>query len=137
MKTFLFRFVAAAVCLLLGDALWLGTVMGSFYRSELGDLVRVSSSGGFDPRLLPTVLVYCVIPLGIVTFTGQGERRPGLRGALFGFVLYATYDLTNWSLLKGWTATLTLLDILWGTFICGLSAWAAALAEKRLKGSVR
>ena len=43
-------------------------------------------------------------------------------GALFGLVTYGTYDLTNAATLKGWSLTVTIVDMLWGAFLAGLSA---------------
>jgi uncharacterized membrane protein len=38
-------------------------------------------------------------------------------GALFGFVTYATYDLTNLSTLKGFPVKLVVVDMAWGMFV--------------------
>ena len=39
------------------------------------------------------------------------------RGALFGFVAYATYDLTNLSTLANWPVNITIIDMIWGTVL--------------------
>ena len=44
------------------------------------------------------------------------------RGALFGVIAYATYDLTNYATLKVWTLQLTVLDMIWGGFVTGTAA---------------
>jgi uncharacterized membrane protein len=41
-----------------------------------------------------------------------------LMGAFFGFVLYATYDLTNLTFIVNYPVKFVFVDILWGTFIC-------------------
>jgi len=38
-------------------------------------------------------------------------------GALFGFITYATYDLTNLATLKDWSIMITLVDLIWGTVL--------------------
>ena len=43
-------------------------------------------------------------------------------GALFGLVAYGTYDLTNAATLKGWSLTVTVVDMLWGSLLTGLSS---------------
>jgi uncharacterized membrane protein len=40
-----------------------------------------------------------------------------LSAAIFGFVTYATYDLTNMATLKDWPLLVTVVDLAWGTFI--------------------
>jgi uncharacterized membrane protein len=47
-------------------------------------------------------------------------------GAVFGFVAYATYDLTNQATLKNWSTVLTIADLVWGTV---LSAVAAGISQ--------
>ncbi len=38
-------------------------------------------------------------------------------GAFFGFITYATYDLTNLATVKNWPLTVTIVDLLWGTIL--------------------
>jgi uncharacterized membrane protein len=38
----------------------------------------------------------------------------------FGLVTYATYDLTNLATLKDWPLIITIIDLIWGTVLCGL-----------------
>jgi uncharacterized membrane protein len=56
-----------------------------------------------------------------------------LLGAAFGFVAYATYDLTNQATLKVWATRITLLDLSWGTFVTATGAtagfWAVRLSR--------
>jgi uncharacterized membrane protein len=56
----------------------------------------------------------------------SGEwRRALLYGALFGFMTYATYDLTNLATLRNWSVTVTLVDLVWGAILSGLVALAS------------
>jgi uncharacterized membrane protein len=41
------------------------------------------------------------------------------RGAVFGFVAYATYDLTNLATLRDWPLAMTAVDLVWGTVLAG------------------
>jgi uncharacterized membrane protein len=43
-------------------------------------------------------------------------------------IAYATYDLTNLATLKGFPASIALIDMLWGTFISA----AASAASRRV-----
>jgi uncharacterized membrane protein len=40
-------------------------------------------------------------------------------GSLFGFVTYATYDLSNLATLKDWPLPITIIDLIWGSFLAG------------------
>ena len=46
-----------------------------------------------------------------------------ITGAVSGFILYATFDLTNLSFVKGYPLSITVIDIAWGTiqgFLAGV-----------------
>ena len=107
------------------DVLWLGLVAKPFYKRQLGELLR-TSGGNMDPRWGAVVLVYLLIPLGIVLFAlpppGSSLSQAAVRGTLYGLVLYAVYDLTNLSLVRGWPLAMSVVDIAWGGFICGTMA---------------
>ena len=47
-----------------------------------------------------------------------------LNGAAFGFLAYATYDLTNHATLSVWDTRITLADMAWGTFVSGVASVA-------------
>jgi len=138
-KKFLARFFGALVATLILDGLWLGLLMGGYYREQLGPIVLTDSDGGFAPRLLPTLIVYILIPLGIALFTRPAHAAAALKpllpasllkGAVFGLILYGTYDMTNWSLLSAWTPEIALLDTLWGVILCGLASVASSFSER-------
>jgi uncharacterized membrane protein len=40
-----------------------------------------------------------------------------LRAGLFGLISYATYDLTNLATIKDWPVVVTIVDMIWGTFL--------------------
>jgi uncharacterized membrane protein len=39
-----------------------------------------------------------------------------------GLLSYAMYDLTNLTFIKGYSTLFTMVDIAWGTFLCGMVA---------------
>jgi uncharacterized membrane protein len=53
-----------------------------------------------------------------------------LRGASFGVVCYATYDLTNQATIVGWPWHVTAVDLVWGALVSGVSAWAGKRASR-------
>ncbi len=101
------------------DYLWLGNIMSNFYLKELGSMAR-EKNGAFAPVIWAAVLVYALIPLGIVLFVLPGLPienffLPTLgKGFLFGIVLYGVYDMTNYSLVNNWSLKLAAVDIVWG-----------------------
>lgn len=109
------------------DYLWLGKIMSRFYLKELGSMARISNNT-FDPVIWAAVVVYLLIPLGIVLFVlpgiaDQGFVLPALfKGMIYGIVLYGVYDMTNHSLLQNWSIKISLVDVVWGGFINGVAS---------------
>jgi uncharacterized membrane protein len=126
-RRFATAYAVAALIFLLLDALWLTTMASRLYRPAIGHLMRPD----FD--LMAAALFYALYLLGIVVFVVRSAGSIGqafARGALFGLICYATYDLTNQATLVGWPWRVTLVDLLWGAFVTGTSAAAA----RRLPG---
>ena len=118
--------VAAAVFLLL-DATWLTLMTPMLYRPALGHLMRED----FD--VVAAIAFYVTYLTGILAFVvnpGVDGRRVLLRGAFFGFVCYATYDLTNQATLPQWPWRVTLADLGWGAFVTAVASWAAFRASR-------
>lgn len=104
------------------DALWLGLIAPRFYKSQIGHLMAK------NPNWISAAAFYLLFVAGMVVFV---TGRPGtpiqaaMRGALFGLVCYATYDLTNLATLEGWPVVVTVVDLAWGTFLSSATALTA------------
>ena len=120
-------YIISFVGLVFLDIIWIKVLMGNFYDSSLGSLARRVGET-FSPRIIPSVLVWMLIVLGVLLFVLPKIESKGfgiegfLWGALFGFVLYGVYDLTNYAVLGQWSLAMTVLDIIWGTLLCGILA---------------
>ena len=113
----LLLFLITFVVFLGVDMVWLIKIAPKFYRSQIGHLMA-------DKPNLPAALIfYVVFILGLVFFVGYPTLVSGvwweamLKGAGFGLVTYATYDLTNMATLKKWPIKVTIIDLIWGTFL--------------------
>ena len=99
------------------DWIWLGTVAKTFYRMQIGKLLLEK------PNMTAAVLFYAIYVVGVVTFVISPALEKGslsyalTRGALFGFVAYATYDLTNLATMKGFTTKVVVVDLAWGALL--------------------
>jgi uncharacterized membrane protein len=119
--------VGLALFLLL-DGLWLGLAAKDLYAREVGALLLES------PRWAPALLFYLGYPVGVVWMTGGAvtPRTALTRGAVLGLLVYGTYDLTNLAVLKGWSELITVVDIVWGTSLTAVVAWAAQKARGKV-----
>jgi uncharacterized membrane protein len=110
-KTYFIGYVAALVTLAILDALWLGVASREFYKARLGQLLLE------QPNWYAAILFYLIHALGIVVFAvplAESWASAMFYGALFGFCVYAAYDLTNLATLRGWPLTVSLIDLAWG-----------------------
>jgi uncharacterized membrane protein len=121
------------------DLTWLGVIMKDFYSRELGDLAR-RQGDSLAPRWAAAILVYVLIPAGIVLFVRPllGENANLFQafgwGAIYGLVMYGVYDLTNLAVLEKWTVRMTLADIAWGCVLCGTTAAIMRQLDRWLSG---
>ena len=130
MRRWIFAYLGAAVVFAGLDATWLTLTSATLYRPVLGQIMLTSV------RMVPAVAFYLVYLLGAVIFAVAPALEKGswraatLRGALFGFFAYATYDLTNQATLAVWATKITVLDLMWGTVVTACGATAGYFAGK-------
>ena len=117
------------------DFFWLGLLMSKFYKTELGTLSK-GASGGYETVWWAAAVVYICIPLGIILFVlprvSQSSIFPSaiIWGGLYGFVLYAVYDMTNYALIDKWPLRMSIVDICWGVFICSTVSTVSAYFDR-------
>ncbi len=107
------------------DIFWLGFISKDMYQEKIGQLMKV------DVNWTAAILFYLFFIFGLLFFV----ILPALRknswkyalfvGAFFGMTTYATYDMTNLATLKEWPLVITVVDISWGTLLCGITSVSA------------
>lgn len=113
-------YIIAFIIFLAIDALWLGLVAPRFYKAQIGHLMAER------PNFIAALIFYLLFIIGVVYFVvnpaieAQSITKVLVAGALFGFMTYATYDLTNLATLKDWPITVTIVDLIWGTSLSTL-----------------
>ena len=106
------------------DFAWLSWATGRFYRPYLGALLAER------PRVVVAAVFYLLYVVGVVALAvlpGLADESLGgalWRGALFGCLAYATYDLTNLATVRGWPWQVSAVDIVWGTVLTSLVSLA-------------
>ena len=99
------------------DMVWLGLVAKNFYRDQIGVLMKDNINW------TAAIVFYLLFIAGLVLFViGPAIEKNSwlhalLFGALFGFISYATYDLTNLATLKDWPLLVTIVDLAWGAVL--------------------
>lgn len=115
-------FLALLVFLVI-DAIWLGFVANSFYFDQLGDLV----ADEINYAVAGLFYLLYVFGVTVLVIAPALEKRSGFeaawKGALFGLVAYATYDLTNLATIRDWPLLMSMVDIVWGAALTMTTAW--------------
>jgi uncharacterized membrane protein len=134
MAAALFAFVATLLGFVAIDAVWLKAMAQRTYAAEIGSLLRER------PRLVPAMLFYLMFAAGLAFFsvlpgiaTGQ-PLHAALSGAMVGLIAYGTFNLTNLAILRGYSAKIAAIDMVWGIIASALTAGLAAWAGARLFG---
>ena len=87
-------------------------------------------------RMVPALLFYVMYVTAIYLYgvvQAKHSKDALFRGACLGFVCYATYELTNWAILKGWPILMVVVDLSWGVFITAISACAGHWVLHKLR----
>ena len=115
-------YLIAVLIFLAFDSLWLGIIAQSMYQEELGPIVNIKFN------FVAAIVFYLAYVAGILFFSilpalkEKSLKKAWTTGAILGGLCYATYDMTNLATIDGWPIMVTIIDILWGMVITGVSA---------------
>ena len=127
---FLKAYLVSFIIFLVVDAVWLTLVAPKFYKSQIGHLMSDT------PNLIAALVFYLIFIVGIVYFVLQPALETHdftkliISAVLFGFITYATYDLTNLATLKDWPIKVTIVDLIWGTSLSSIVSILSYLVLK-------
>ena len=131
MSKLLLPYLAIVVTMMLLDVVWIGGIARPLYNEGIGHLMAD------QPNFVAAVVFYLLFGIGVMAFVVQ-PRGPGdwqmavAWGALFGFMTYMTYDLTNMATLRDWPRGLSFIDTAWGCFATGLAAGVGKLVADKV-----
>ncbi len=114
------KFLIAFAVFMVIDLIWLGFIAKNVYQKYLGYIMAKKINW------VAAVVFYMLFIMGMLFFVinpaieAQSVQTALINGAAFGFITYATYDLTNLSTLEGWPIQITIIDLIWGTSLATL-----------------
>ena len=132
LRSVLGQYLLAMVIFLVLDLVWLGVVAQDLYDRYLGDLLAE------EPNVAAAFIFYAIFVAGLLLFVVRpaledGSGRDALvRGAAFGLVTYATWDLTSLAVIEGFPVTIALVDMAWGTVLAAAVSTATYHGWRRL-----
>lgn len=109
------QFLVSFGVFLVIDLIWLGLIAKKLYSKYLGYLMAANVNWA------AAIIFYVIFIIGVMYFVvlpaldAQSWTMALMRGAIFGFITYATYDLTNLATIRDWPLNITIIDLLWGT----------------------
>jgi uncharacterized membrane protein len=132
MLKYLPAYISTIIFMFIVDLIWLSQIAQPLYQAGIGHLMAA------EPKLGFAALFYLMYVFGLMWFAlrpnahDKGFKSTFIAGAVFGFFVYASYDLTNLSLLKDWPLKLSLIDMTWGTLLSGTCAAVGKLVFNKI-----
>lgn len=126
-KRFAPNIALSLLCILLCfgvlDAFWLGWFAAHWYQTEMQSLLRAEFINW------PWMIFYLMYSgvlfvLAVVANRDKPLYYAGIDGALLGLASYGAYNLTNYSIIDGFSLFIMSIDWAWGIFISATSAMA-------------
>ena len=123
--------ILASLIFLIIDVIWLSFATKSFYRPLIGNLLADK------PVMWAAALFYILYVIGMAIVViqpcmdSESIFKTVYTGFIFGLVAYGTYNLTNMAVLKGWSPTVTFVDMFWGGSLTAVSATTGLYLAKK------
>lgn len=127
-KNFLITFVVFMTI----DLIWLGVVAKKLYNKYLGYIMAKNINW------IAAIVFYIIFIVGLLMFVIYPALEKNsiqyliLYGMAYGFITYATYDLTNLATLKDWPIQITIIDLIWGTTLSTLTSFFSYMIINKL-----
>ena len=132
LKCLIIATLIASLIFLIIDVIWLSFATKSFYRPLIGSLLTDK------PVMWAAALFYIIYVFGMAIVVIQpcinsaSLFKTVYTGFVFGLVAYGTYNLTNMAVLKGWSPTVTFVDMFWGGSLTAVSATTGLYLAKKI-----
>jgi uncharacterized membrane protein len=130
----IFAYGATLVTFVAIDLVWLMWLARPTYVAEMGSLLKK------EPQLFAAGAFYLLYAAGLMFFAVSPGIKAGsamhalFLGAALGLVAYGTYDLTNLSVIEGFSLRIALIDLAWGTVLSGAAAAIVVAAYIKIFG---
>jgi uncharacterized membrane protein len=124
MRRTVIAYISALIVMGILDGAWISFALSKVYKPGIGHLM------GDKPVASAAVAFYLLYAAGLTYLVTLPALQNGVgfalsRGAVLGLIAYGTYDLTSLAIMRGWPASVTIIDMVWGTILTGVTAAAA------------
>ena len=123
-------YLSTAAVFLILDAIMLSVVMKPLFTRHIGPLMA-------EPiRYVPAGLFYAAYVAGLIYLVSLPALKTGapilIPAAIIGAMAYGTYEFTSYAIMRDCHWQMVATDVLWGTFLTALSAWAGVAITRAL-----
>ena len=121
MVSLFLSFIAGLFTIILMDSIWLGIVVKWVIIREFGSLIELLPNGSIKFSIPVGLAAWAIIVIWVMIFASTkatSYQTALLNWALFWWVSYAIYDLTNLTFIKWYSSFFTAIDIAWGIVLC-------------------
>lgn len=130
--TILTLYAVTAVLFLALDALMLTFVMRPLFERHIGGMlledIRFGAAAAFYLAYLAGLIWLVALPA-----LREGTNMQALVGGMVvGAMAYGTYEFTSYAIMKDWHPAMVATDLVWGTVLTGVSAWAGVAVTRAL-----
>lgn len=110
-------YLTGAASMLILDSMYLSVV-----KPRWANMVKNIQGTEISMRYNSAAGVYLLMSFALYYFIVK-QKRSVYDAALLGLVIYGVFDLTNYALFNKYSLFLGLLDMFWGAFLFGASAY--------------
>ena len=109
--------IKVGIIMVLLDSIYLSMIKNHFARQ-----IQFVQGKPMNVSMLPVVITYCILVFGLYYFIIK-QGKSVVDAAILGFVIYGVYEFTNKSIIIDWLYFTTIIDVIWGTILFGLTTY--------------
>lgn len=107
------------------DVVWHILLFGKIYAKRMQDIAPMQQ-GQMAIKAIPGLLSQVLVVSMMLFLVSYGQADSNLKtgaliGAAAGVLAISVYGLVNYALVKNWTLDITILEVVWGPILGGLS----------------
>lgn len=125
-------YISTAAVFLILDAVMLSTVMKPLFERHIGGMLAQPIRYG------PAAVFYLAYVAGLIYLVSWPALKTGspilIPAAVIGAMAYGTYEFTSYAIMKGWHPSMVAVDLIWGTCLTAISAWAGVAITRAVAG---
>lgn len=119
--------IILAILFLIIDGIWLYYIM----KDKFSKLVNDVQKSTIRIKILPTIITYIIMTLGLYHFIIKDRKSP-IQAVILGYFVYGIYEGTNYAIFKDWDLITGITDVFWGGTLFGFVTFFFYLIYNRI-----